>query len=275
MAGLVVCQGKKAQIPYYITAIGKNIYTLEELCYYLWEYVHLLEPELINKELLRWIELQLELKELAVVLGQKRQANAQLKELVLCILEAACYASEEELVQYRRRLKQSEDMSEFDRRRLKADDLVRSSKYYRALSEYQRLLEEEEAQEETVAGSIYQNMGVAYARMFFFRESSECFLKAFLASPDRERMRQYKLAVRLCKDDIEEDELVKEFPSAASMDIQVYEELEAVRRENAPKKQEVNELRRLRKDGKIAQYYKKLEQLLQKWSDECREYTHE
>ena len=272
MSGLVMCQGKKAQIPYYIEGIGKHVHTVEELCFFLWQYVHLLEPSFINQTLIDWIGKQLGLEELARLMGQKVQANADMAELVFCIMEHVCYLESGELEEYKERLKQAQDMSVFERRKCKADDLVRSQKYYKALAEYQKLLDEEEAQDKETAGRIYHNMGVAFSRMFFFKESCDCFLKAFLASPDKERMRQYKLAVRLCKDEIEEDELVREFPSASSMDMQVYEELEAARKAESAKSQKIARLRELKEEGKIAGYYKEIEETLREWNDECREY---
>lgn len=272
MSGLAMCLGKKAQIPYYIESVGKHVHTIEELCYFMWQYVHLLEPSFICQPLIEWIGTQLGLEELARMMGQKAQANADMEEQVFYILEYVCYLEGGELEGYKKRLKQAQDMSTFERRKCKADDLVRSRKYYKALSEYQKLLQDEEAKEKEVAGRIYHNMGVAYGRMFFFKESCECFLKAFLAAPNKEHMRQYKLAIRLCRDEVEEDDLVREFPSASSMDMQVYEELEAARKAQSAKGQELEELRTLKQEGKIAGYYKQMEELLRRWSDECREY---
>lgn len=34
MSGYILCQLKRAEIPYYIENISTNIYSIEELCYY-------------------------------------------------------------------------------------------------------------------------------------------------------------------------------------------------------------------------------------------------
>ena len=36
MSGYILCQTKKAEHPYFIENISMNIYSIEELCYYLY-----------------------------------------------------------------------------------------------------------------------------------------------------------------------------------------------------------------------------------------------
>ena len=41
MSGYILCQTKKAQRPYFIENISMNIYSIEELCYYLYHNLYL------------------------------------------------------------------------------------------------------------------------------------------------------------------------------------------------------------------------------------------
>ena len=43
MSGYILCQVKRAKNPYYISNISTNIYSIEELCYYLYHNIYLLD----------------------------------------------------------------------------------------------------------------------------------------------------------------------------------------------------------------------------------------
>ena len=61
MSGYILCQTKKARSPYFIQNISTNIYTLEELCYYLYHNIYLVDQTIINEALCSWIAQELEL----------------------------------------------------------------------------------------------------------------------------------------------------------------------------------------------------------------------
>ena len=55
MSGYHLCQVKKARHPYFIESISTNIFTIEELCFYLEKNIYLLDQTIINEKLLDWI----------------------------------------------------------------------------------------------------------------------------------------------------------------------------------------------------------------------------
>ena len=65
MSGYILCQTKKAERPYYIENISMNIYSIEELCYYLYHNLYLADHTIFNEELCSWIRDELELPHLA------------------------------------------------------------------------------------------------------------------------------------------------------------------------------------------------------------------
>ena len=52
MSGYILCQTKKAEHPYFITNISMNIYSIEELCYYLYHNLYLADDTNNNIALL-------------------------------------------------------------------------------------------------------------------------------------------------------------------------------------------------------------------------------
>lgn len=49
MAMYQLCRAKAAKHPFYIESIDINIYTIEELCFYLWKNVSLLDESILNE----------------------------------------------------------------------------------------------------------------------------------------------------------------------------------------------------------------------------------
>ena len=50
MSGYILCQTKTADSPYFIENISTNIYTLEELCYYLFHNLYLIDDTVMNED---------------------------------------------------------------------------------------------------------------------------------------------------------------------------------------------------------------------------------
>ena len=51
MSSYILCQTKKAEKPYYIENISTNIYSIEELCYYFYHNIYLLDESILNEHL--------------------------------------------------------------------------------------------------------------------------------------------------------------------------------------------------------------------------------
>ena len=63
MAMYQLCRAKAAKHPFYIESIDINIYTIEELCFYLWKNVSLLDESILNEKLCDWLEKYTDLAE--------------------------------------------------------------------------------------------------------------------------------------------------------------------------------------------------------------------
>ena len=71
MAMYQLCRAKAAKHPFYIESIDINIYTIEELCFYLWKNVSLLDESILNEKLCDWLEGELGMQRLAFHLREK------------------------------------------------------------------------------------------------------------------------------------------------------------------------------------------------------------
>ena len=50
MSGYILCQVRKAEKPFFIENISTNIYSIEELCYYFYNNLYLIDSSLINQK---------------------------------------------------------------------------------------------------------------------------------------------------------------------------------------------------------------------------------
>ena len=51
MSGCRLCQVRLAKNPYYIESISTNIYSIEELCFYLQNNIYLIDQTIVNEKL--------------------------------------------------------------------------------------------------------------------------------------------------------------------------------------------------------------------------------
>ena len=56
MGELILCSHPIAAMPYYIDNISLNVYSLEELCYYIENHLYLIEADFMSEELCLWIQ---------------------------------------------------------------------------------------------------------------------------------------------------------------------------------------------------------------------------
>ena len=96
MSGYRLCQTKMAERPYYIENISTNIYSLEELCYYLQNNLYLLDDTIINEELCDWIREELGLKQLYLRLYKVLDGGTSLADFLLPIFREIHYLTHDE-----------------------------------------------------------------------------------------------------------------------------------------------------------------------------------
>lgn len=195
MGRAMVSVGQTAQKPYYMDYAAVNVYTIEELCYCLHENAFLLNQDIVNRQLIAWIDEECGLTELARQLTPCLHIHASLAAFVTAILEYTAYYRPEEIHEVHMLLKQNENLPPLERKALYADYLLQNRKYSAAIQEYRML--RELAEEGEQLGLLYHNMGTAYAGLFLFEEAAVCFEKAYANAGRIESYRQYLAAQRM------------------------------------------------------------------------------
>lgn len=200
MGELILCTRMPAAVPYYIDSVSLHVYSLEELSYYIEKNLYLLGEDFMSEELCTWIERELHFKELAGQLRERYRGGAALSEFVGCILKASGYHGAEEVGRMLAALRDMEQKSEYECRKLRADRYLENRRYVRAVYEYRKLLEMEE-EDAVLVGNVWHNLGTACASLFLFREASIYFGRAYERNRNPESLRECLCACCILQDE--------------------------------------------------------------------------
>ncbi len=197
MSGYILCQTKKAERPYFIENISTNIYSIEELCYYLYHNLYLIDASVINEELCMWIQQELELPKLAAKLRPKLQNYTNAEDVLYPIFKEINYLTYEELKNLNSRMALLNQESPALRQKRKGDCLVENRMYVNAIQVYQKLLEQNPDSERTdFAADVLYNLGCAYSYLFQMEKALECFWVSYEKSQSQTTLKTYLLAYR-------------------------------------------------------------------------------
>lgn len=188
-----LCQVKKAAKPYYIESISTPVYTIEELCYYLYENICLIDETIINEALCDWIRDELGLKKLYRQLYDQLEKKEGISFFILPIFREIGYLSAERMREVREKLNRLEIQPEDSRQKMKGDYLVKCGMYANAMHEYYQILARRGPGNlgAQFYAEIWNNLGCAYARLFLFEEAGDCFLRAWKQVRTKEMLRKY------------------------------------------------------------------------------------
>ena len=198
MSGYILCQVKKAEKPFFIENISINFYSIEELCYYLYNNLYLIDSSLINQKLCTWIEEELELPKLAAKLRPYIGRDAGLEEILYPVFKEINYLAYEELRSLNARIETRNAEAEEIREKRKGDSLMENRMYVNAIRVYQKLIEKKDAAaiSDEMRERIFHNQGCAYSYLFQMDKALDCFWNAWQVRKSEEALKTYLLAYR-------------------------------------------------------------------------------
>ncbi|MCC8105418.1 MAG: hypothetical protein LIO99_05290 [Clostridiales bacterium] len=232
-----LCLLKQAKQPYYIENIRTGIYSLEELCFYLYHNICLIDESIINEKLCDWIRDELHLNRLYRQLYdqlQKIESSARKDQtgpkgsheektskeglaaaFVLPIFREAGYLTSQEMHAYQEQLAKLEVQSDEMKQKLRGDYLVKESMYARAVWMYRQILKNRNPGKlgTQFYAAVWNNLGAAYAGMFRFEEAADCFLESWRLMKTKETFRKYISALPLYLSNDEYQKRLKELQS--------------------------------------------------------------
>lgn len=272
MGGLILCRTKESAIPFTLTGLSVKIYSLEELCYYIYNNIYIVSCEMIDERLISFIEKELDEKILADRLTQLINKKAGLAEIVVTILKYVDYYSISEIEQLRGVLNTLGTQNVNERLKARADSFLENGFYYSAINNYRKIIEAktDKALSGLFYARVYHNIGICYARMFLYRQAVPFFEEAYRIGRHEESWRLMLTAKRLAmgdniieREDMPEEEYVVKCELETVMDNARYSD--SYRR--------LQELEKFREDGEITKYYSMIADVMSEWKEEYLKYT--
>jgi hypothetical protein len=272
---LILCSGERAQRPYTFTSSGVRIYSIEELCFYLYHNVYLIDEAMLQDDLFEWIGMECKLAQRAQKLKQLKLQDADLKTLVTVILCSADYYTETEIKEMLRILDDMLHMPAVKRNCRKAENFLANRKFKDAAAEYERIIHSKAAAGLTPEefGDLYHNLAVAKVHTSGFLEASRLFLEAYQRNHREESLIEYLSALLLMKDRKSFLEKSEEFEVSETLMERMenfLQEKECEAKETALFKQ-LEEIQQQRDLGRTEEFYTRAEKIMETWKAEIRQ----
>ena len=177
---------KQSETPYYIQAIDLNVYSLEEINYFIYNHMNLVYREFFCADLFDYIEKELEQKELADALRALDGANATIQDFIKCILKNSGYYNGQDLSEISELVMNINNLGKAERKVIEAESNIKKKQYGTALRIYFDILNDME--KDRMSGAFYAkiafSIGIIYARLFMSRNANSYFAYAYELYPD-------------------------------------------------------------------------------------------
>lgn len=274
MGKLIQCSSPLALTPYHFRLTDTNVYSMEEVCYYIWHNIYMIQEEVFDREFVMWIEKELHMEETSHKLACLIQDHKNLKDIVVTICCSCDYYDEEEINALIRLMDEIEQMPAYARKKHKGDTYLACHSYEKALEEYEKVFESDEIlrAEKEAYGSIFHNMGVAYSNLAEFRKAAEYFLKAYEQNKKDASLSQGLFALRLSKDVEGYKKALVDFDVSPEKQLQWEKEYTQVISQSSQCREalKIEKLRNVMKSGNVAEYYDKVHKYVLDWKNEYR-----
>ena len=274
MGKLIQCSSPLALTPYHFRLTDTNVYSMEEVCYYIWHNIYMIQEEVFDREFVMWIEKELHMEETSHKLACLIQDHKNLKDIVVTSCCSCDYYDEEEINALIRLMDEIEQMPAYARKKHKGDTYLACHSYEKALEEYEKVFESDEIlhAEKEAYGSIFHNMGVAYSNLAEFRKAAEYFLKAYEQNKKDASLSQGLFALRLSKDVEGYKKALVDFDVSPEKQLQWEKEYTQVISQSSQCREalKIEKLRNVMKSGNVAEYYDKVHKYVLDWKNEYR-----
>ncbi|MGN1205689.1 MAG: hypothetical protein ACI4SQ_01735 [Eubacterium sp.] len=200
----ILCQGDLAKEPYIIPISEVPVYSLEELCYYMYHNIYTVTEEFFDENLVQWLRAQVHLRTLAMKMEKLIRKHHNIKDLVVTLLCACDYYKKEEIFSLVEVMEKISNLPPAKKAWMKADNCLKAGKYGRSLREYKQLLHGPLAKEISTEeyGDVLHDQAIALFHVSSFRQAADGFKEAYARNHRKDSQDQY-FYVLLCMGDKE------------------------------------------------------------------------
>lgn len=273
MGRILLCTGKYAKNPYHFESLCVNVYCVEELCYLFASNPFMINRDIMDKNLARWLDEECGLPELCHQLLGLFNRGSQPGTFVSTILDYVNYCTLEEKKKIEDVIQSNAGLTEYEKQKKQADFLLKNRRCQMALEEYDGLIRRLPETESALKPSIYHNMGVAYATLFQFEMAARYFKRAFDMSGNSKSGMQYLAAQRQTLHESAYIDFIAQHGEFHDLSLELEKSLETARGkfEASRENRMLSALKIYKEEGNVASYYEEIDKIISQKKDEYRE----
>ena len=178
MSGLRLCT-KTVSKPYYIEELNINLYSVEEMAYYLYNNVYLVNREFFDERLTEYIREEYNMPELAEQIEKGLKFGDTYAELVMMVVKASGYYDKDEIDELQYILEKIGNKSVDERMILRAELLMKKGKYSKAHDILKKIMKKNSRRVNTeLMPGVWESLGMICVRRFDYNSAAECFEKS-------------------------------------------------------------------------------------------------
>lgn len=201
MSKVIVCRSKTAENPFTFLNTKVEIYSYEELCFYIYNNTVLISKSSLSDKLFTWIRDEIDMPLLADRLLSIVNKAYSAEDVLVEILSAGNYYEEDEIRSYTDAWGKYSRLSRHQRLKLKADGYLGYRRYIRAATIYDGIIDEaDDISDDIFLGNVYHNRAVAAASNFELTNAKEYFLRAYELNDNPESIKGYFYVVAIMTD---------------------------------------------------------------------------
>lgn len=189
----ILCNGQVAKEPYKIPYGEQNVYSLEELCYYIHHNIYSITEDFFEPSLAEWLQKETGHEKLGEKLETLIANGAKMKDFVVTVFCACDYYKEEEIRSIMEVIDGVENLPLYRKKKIKADNYLRAKRYGKSLLEYRKLLHGSFAVNFTTEeyGNMLHNQGIAHFYTSAFFEAENDFKEAYVRNNKKISLQHY------------------------------------------------------------------------------------
>lgn len=194
---LILCAGKIADKPFVFPLSGTQVYSIEELCCYIYNNIYEITTDMFDETLVTWLRDEAGMSVIADKLETMISIGSSLKDIVISIMCSCDYYTETEIKALLAILNDIENLPYNGRQKQKADMNLKYGRYAQARKEYDRILTGGNSLRLTPEeyGNILHNRSIACFYTGAYREALTGFRDAYSRNGNKESLKHYLMAL--------------------------------------------------------------------------------
>jgi len=190
--GLILLNSRTAVHPFSFEELGVHLYSMEELCYVIYEYPLLVMNDFVSVPLFDFFRKELGEERFADELEHLRSKGFTDDDILCNILRNCDSYRNQEINRYRTKLSALRNLHPAEYLKQKADSLFDLKHYGKAIPIYERVLKmpDDPVLNPAFRGKILNNEGSAYANLFLLDQAYRAYDQAYGFLKDRDILKR-------------------------------------------------------------------------------------